>query len=684
MEQQLYQNPLLAMGFPSFSEIDPEHFMPAVNAMIAAGDGLLQNIVTEVPDDANWEYIIDPYLSFLMRFERVLSLSAHIDSVFDNKEWRLEYQKSLEPVADFFVRWSHSCDLYHLFNNYRNHPSFTDQMPERQIYIKNYLRDAELEGVNAKQSVKKKLQKNSQMLARASNSFSNNVLDAEEAWYIDGHHVNFLDGMPDPIIEKLIQDVPDDVFARVPLKGEIVQLVLSSANDRELREQVYRAWVSRASDVGPHAGRFDNTKNITELLKLRLEKAQLLGFNSYAEYTLADMNAKSVDGVIKFLEGLGEKAKHYAEQEKERILRFAEEEMNMTDVKPWDLAYITEKMRQKIYELNEEEVREYFVLEAVINKIIMFTESLYDVKFVRNECVDTYLDDILVFDIYNSKHEVAGSIYMDLYSRPGKRGGAWVNDYQSRSRFTSMATKPIVFLVCNFAKGVEDYQTLLSHSEFVTIMHELGHAMHCIMTKVETYGVSGFSGVPWDLIEWPSQWMENWAWTTELMRDFCNYEDYIKKIPKQMIHSIQASKSFNAGLAVTRQVTFALTDILIHAAEEPLTAEQASAVYSSVLERFSVWPEFPEQRFLHAFSHIFAGGYSSAYYSYLWAEALAADSFISLRELHKDNYTTIGKNFCENVLEVGGMLHVDMAFGNMLKRRVEPDMLLKHLGLREY
>lgn len=681
MAVQQMNNPLLDCGLPNFETIKPKHFMPVINAMITAGDALLENVVTDVSDVSDWEKLVEPYIYYCMRFERILSLGSHLNAVLDEPKWRQEYQKSLQPVADFFSRWSHSEDLYKLFSNVKNNKNFRFLLPEQQVFIEHYVRDLELEGVHLKAADKAKLQGINQQLANLANNFSNNVLDATDAWKHDCKEINALKGMPGTFIEKLTNESPDDVYARVTLKSDVVQAILMHAMDRDLRKRVYEAWSVRASDYDNNAEKYDNSEYVTNILKCRHQAANLLGFNNYAELSLATKDAESVQTVINFLEKLGDMAKKSAEQEKLAIERYASDHLGIKELEPWDIAFVSEQMRQKLHNLSQEEVQQYLPIDHVLDSLLNFAERLYEISFTENNSAALYRDDVILYNVTDATGELIGYIYLDLYSQAGKRGGAWVSDYQAKAKFASEENLPVVFLVCNFTQTNDIDPALLTHSDFVTLLHEFGHAMHCLLTKVSVHGVSGFSGVAWDLVEWPSQWMENWCWSSSILEEFSQHHKEKRVLPDELIESIKATRLFNSGLAITRQVQFALTDILIHSAEKPMTAKKAMALQKSVAARYSVLPQYPKQRFLHSFSHIFAGGYAAGYYSYLWAEAMAADSFISMRELYKDDYELIGKEFVDNVLSVGALLKVDFAFNKLFKRQMNPDVLIKHLGL---
>lgn len=680
MSEIIVENAMLENGLPDFNSIKPEHYLPTVNSIILSGNSLLDHVSSEIVGPGDWESVIEPYLYFCMRFSRVQSIASHLEGVLDSSEWRDVYQQSLQPIAEFSSRWSHSKELYKLFKAFRGSDVFESQSLERKQYVDHFIRDAELDGVDLSDSEKAFLKERAILLAESSNKFANNVLDSTDAWHFDCEDESMLDGVSEVFRKKLIADAPEGVFARISLKSDVVQAILSQAKSRNLREKVFRAWVARASDVGPNAGDFDNTDEISKILKYRHECAKALGFSSHAHLSLEVMDAGSPEEVIDFLEQIGDRAKKNALSEKNKILDFAKENLGMQKVEPWDIGFICEAMRQDLFGFTNEEIRQYFPLDKVLESLLNFAESLYGISFVKNSNSSKYDPWVILYDALSPDGSVVGTIYFDLLSRKGKRGGAWVSAYQSKAEFASEQIKPIIFLVCNFTKSIDTGNALLTHDELVTLFHEFGHAMHCLLTEVKTYGVSGFSGVAWDLVEWPSQWMENWCWLKSFLTEIsCHHINY-QAMSDEMIDGLHASRLFNSGLHVTKQIQYALTDMLIHSSDKALTSNDAYKIHKEILARFSVWPEFQEQRFLHAFSHIFAGGYSAGYYSYLWAEVAASDSFLSLRELHKTD-RLVGKSFKDHVLSVGGLLNVDLAFSKMFGRKMNPDNFLKYLGL---
>ena len=673
-------NFLLLDNALSFNNIKPEQFLPAVEHMIEAGDVLLENTSPTLPEVCSWDKLIEPYLYYLMRFDKILSLASHLESVLDCKVWRQEYQKALPLVSEFFTRWSHNTNLYQLFVNFKNTEYFHELPDEKKLYVENFIRDADLDGVNLPTKQKQKLQDLNTKLSKISHEFSVNILEATDAWHFDFDDDAYLEGLPANIQANIIGKAGDSKH-RISLKSDIVNAVLTYSKVRELREKVYKAWVTRASSIGPHSKDFDNSNNITEILKLRHEIAKILNFPNYAHLSLANKNANSPEQVVNFLEDLGHKAKGMAEAEKVKLLEFASSKLGLDALEPWDIGFVCEAMKQEIFGYSSEQISQYFKLDNVLDGMLRFSEDLYQVRIVKSQVASKYHDDVEVYNIIDCSSQLVGVVYFDLFSRKGKKGGAWVSSYQTRAEFCGSKYHPIVFLVCNFISPSDNEPVLLEHSDVVTLFHEFGHALHCLLTNVKTFGVSGLQGVEWDLVEWPSQWMESWSWSKGILEKLSSHYLYGNNMPYEMVDCLNSMRLFQAGMQITRQVQFALTDMLIHASEKALNLKKAEAIYAEMLAQYSVWPQYPDSRFLHSFAHIFAGGYSAGYYSYLWAEAMSADSFVSLRQEFNDDYCAIGATFRDHVLEVGGMLQLDVAFNKMFGRNMDSDVLLKYLGL---
>lgn len=680
MSIEQVDNPMLCVGMPNFSSISPDMFVSALDSMIMAGESLLANISGDLPSSPCWEESIEPLLHFNMQLNRIIAIASHLESVMGDKNWRKVYMNSLKKITEFSTNWTHSKEIYDLFKSFRENEAFYKLIPERKYLINDYIRDVELEGVNLTKRKQQQLHKINSKLSETSQVFQNNVLDATDSWDQSAKRID-LKGVPQNVLENLEFDEESETF-KVSLKSDVVQAVLGHARLGSLRADVYKAWTSRASEIGPFAKKFDNSKVIEKILHERHEKAKLLGFKTYAHLSLADKDANSPEEVIMFLEHIGDKAKKFALAEKDQLLSFARDELKMKTVNHWDIAYVSERMKEKLFGYSEEEISKYFPVEHVVDLLLKFASDLFGVKFQSTTALDKYHPDVKAFYALDSLGNTIGNLYLDLFARKGKKGGAWVSSFQDRADFVSESHMPGVFLVCNFSPADDYGLGLLTHNDVVTLFHEFGHALHCLLTEVKTYGVSGFSGVAWDLVEWPSQWMETWCWSKRILEDISCNVNTKDSMPLKMVDNLNQARNFQSGMHATRQIQFALLDMLIHSSEAPMSLKDAQAVHAKLASRFSVWPLYEEQRFLHAFSHIFAGGYAAGYYSYLWAEAMAADSFWSMGDQEKLDFKEVGHKFKSNVLSQGAMLRVDSAFKRMFGRPIDPDLLLVHLGLR--
>ena len=679
MVLELTDNPMLDSDLPDFKAINPSLFISALDSMLNAGESLINNTSEELPSNPSWENVIEPYLHFNMVLNKLISIASHLESVLDDKQWREAYVGSIGRITDFSTKLTHNKNIYKLFKAFQNHDIFNKLTPERKHLVDDYIRDVELEGVNLPNSDKASLQKINSEISKAKQQFQNNVLDSTDSWSTPVDRMSLI-GVPLNVVDTLDFDNDQENY-NVVLRSDVVQAVLGHSKERSLREVVYKAWVSRASEIGPGGKKFDNSKLINGILGNRHKTAKILGFPSYSHLSLANKDAESPEKVIMFLESLGEKAKKYALKEKDELLKFAKDELKLDDVKPWDLSFISEQMKKRLLGYSEDEISQYFPVDHVLDCLLSFAAELFGIKFVKTSAISTYSDDAYVYYALDRNGKVLGNIYFDLFSRKGKKCGAWVSSFQDKAEFVSESYNPAVFLVCNFSPADNYESGLLNHDDVVTLFHEFGHAMHCMLTKIKTYGISGFSGVAWDLVEWPSQWMETWCWSKRILDYISSHYRTKEVMPLDMVESMNQARTFQSGMFVTRQVQFALTDMIIHSATSPMKLQDALAVYHQVAERFSVWPVFEGQRFLNSFSHIFAGGYAAGYYSYLWSEAMVADSFWSMGDQNTLNFSEVGENFKNYVLAHGAMLKVEPAFKQMFNRPMNPDMLLVHLGL---
>jgi oligopeptidase A len=508
------------------------------------------------------------------------------------------------------------------------------------------------------------------------------VLDATDAWSEAVTDESKLAGIPESgraVLRTYAEEKRADGWL-VTLKQPSVQAVLSYADDRALRERVYRAYQTRASDQGPNANEFDNSARIENILALRHEAAQLLGFRDAAEESLATKMAPSSDAVLAFLHDLAARAKPVALRELDELRAFARDELGLPDLQAWDVPYAAEKLRERKYALNEEELKPYFALDAVIDGLFAITQRVFGVSLHRRVDVDVWHPDVRYYDLVDESGRVFAGAYVDLYARSGKRGGAWMDVCVNRFRRDGVLQQPVAFLTCNFAPPTATTPSLLTHDDVLTLFHEFGHGLHHLLTEVDLPGVGGINGVEWDAVELPSQFMENFGWLREALDLFARHWQTGEKLPDELFARMQAARHFHAGLFLVRQLEFGLFDFRIHREFDPARGARAMETLSEVRDEVAVIHPPQWQRFPHAFTHIFAGGYGAGYYSYLWAEVLSADAFGKFEEAGVFDRAT-GRAYREAILAVGASRPALESFVAFRGREPTPDALLRSYGL---
>ncbi|HSS06486.1 MAG TPA: M3 family metallopeptidase, partial [Rhodanobacteraceae bacterium] len=512
--------------------------------------------------------------------------------------------------------------------------------------------------------------------------FENAVLDATDAWSETIADASALAGIPESgraVLRAYAEEKDIDGWL-VTLKQPSVQAVLTYADDRALRERVYRAYQTRASDQGPDAGRFDNSARIDQIVALRHEAARLLGFQDSAEESLATKMAPSPDAVFAFLRDLAVRAKPVAERELAELREFAAGELGIATLEPWDVGYASEKLRERKYALSEEELKPYFALDAVIDGLFAITGRVFGVALKRRDDVDVWHPDVRYYDLVDAEGRVFAGAYVDLYARAGKRGGAWMDVCLSRFRHHEQTQMPVAFLTCNFAPPTATTPSLLTHDDVLTLFHEFGHGLHHLLTEVDYPGVAGISGVEWDAVELPSQFMENFGWQREALDLFARHYETGERLPDALFQRMQAARHFHAGLFLVRQLEFALFDFRIHREFDPARGARALEILDEVRREVAVMRPPAWQRFPHAFTHVFAGGYAAGYYSYLWAEVLSADAFDRFEKEGIFN-RDVGAAYRKSILAVGGSRPALESFIEFRGREPKPDALLRSYGL---
>jgi len=675
-------NPLLRDGeLPAFSEIRPEHVVPAVERILhdyrAAIDAL--TAATGTRDFAN---TLLPQEAWEERLGRAWSPVSHLHSVKDSEELRKAYSTALEAITEHSTELGQNRELYAAVDAVARRGDFAGLPRPARTLTEHALRDFRLSGVALEEPARSRFKTIANELSRLATEFEEAVLDASEAWTEHLTDAAALAGIPESgraVLAAYAKEKELDGWL-VTLKQPSVQAVLTYADDRALRERLYTAYSTRASDQGPDAGRFDNSERIEQILALRHEAAQLLGFANAAEESLATKMATSPQKVMDFLDDLVARAKPVAEREIAELRTFAAAELGLADLQPWDTGYAAEKLRERRFQLNEEELKPYFPLPAVIDGLFGICQRVFDIRLQRRDGVDVWHDDVAYYDVFDANGQLIAGAYVDLYARSGKRGGAWMDVCRSRFRDADGLHRPIAYLTCNFAPPTATTPSLLTHDDVLTLFHEFGHGLHHLLTEIDYPGVSGISGVEWDAVELPSQFLENFGWQRETLDLFARHYQTGEALPEALFQRMLAARHFQAGMFLVRQLEFALFDFRLHLDFDPAHGARTIEVLQQVRRDVSVLQPPAWQRFPHSFTHIFAGGYGAGYYSYLWAEVLSADAFARFEAEGVFNRNT-GADFRREVLAVGGSRPALESFVAFRGREPDAEALLHSYGL---
>ena len=677
-------NPLLAdTGLPRFSAIRPEHVEPAVDALLADYRARIDALLaSNAPRDFASVLLLGEELED--RLNRVWAPVSHLHGVADSEELRKVYTAAQEKIVEHASELGQNRELYAAVNAVAGRAETADLPRAAHTLIEHELRDFRLSGVALEEPARTRFREIANELARLATEFEEAVLDATDAWSEPIASEAGLAGIPESgraVLHAYAQEKGVDGWL-VTLKQPSVQVVLTYADDRALRERVYRAYQTRASDQGPNAGEFDNSARIEQILALRHEAAQLLGFRDAAEESLSTKMAPSPDAVLAFLDDLAARARPVAQRELDELRAFAADELGLPDLQPWDVGYASEKLREKKYALNEEELKPYFAADAVIAGLFAITERVFGIALRQREDVDTWHPDVRYYDLVDADGRVFAGAYLDLYARSGKRGGAWMD--VCTNRFARDGGRdvqaPVAFLTCNFAPATATTPSLLTHDDVLTLFHEFGHGLHHLLTEVDYPGVAGINGVEWDAVELPSQFMENFGWQREALDLFARHWQTGERLPDDLFARMQAARHFHAGLFLVRQLEFGLFDFRLHREYDPARGARALAILDEVRDEVAVIKPPAWQRFPHAFTHIFAGGYGAGYYSYLWAEVLSADAFERFEQAGVFDRAT-GEAYRQAILAVGGSRPALESFVEFRGREPRIDALLRHSGM---
>ncbi len=675
-------NPLLeAQGLPRFTAIEANHVQPAVEAVLADNRKAIAEITAESAP-ATWHNLVAPLERLEDRLEKTWSPVSHLNAVMNSEALREAYNACLSALSAYHTEMGQNTSLYEAFRALADSKAY-DQLEQAQRQtVDNALRDFKLAGVALEAHEKKRYAQIAARLAELSSKFQENLLDATDAWHRDTQDKAELAGIPESALGVMQQNARQSGVEgwRVSLDMPVVQAVLAYAENRALRHEVYEAFTTRASDTGPNAGRWDNHPIMAEILDLRQEKAQLLGFANYADLSLAPKMADSPAQVIRFLEDLAARARPVAEQEHAELEAFARDMDGLERLEAWDVGYYSEQLRRQQFELSPEDLRPYFQAERVMDGMFAVVERLFGIQISQRDDIDTWHPDVRFYEIYDANGALRGQFYTDLYARSHKRGGAWMATYRGRLQHEGELQTPVAFLTCNFTPPVDGKPALITHDEVITLFHEFGHGLHHMLTQVETASVAGINGVAWDAVELPSQFLENWCWEREALDLFARHHETGEPIPNDLFTRMTAARHFHAAMQMVRQLEFSLFDLRLHVEHDRSAGEQIFALLESVRNQVAVVQPPAFNRFPNSFAHIFAGGYAAGYYSYKWAEVLSADAFARFTEEGIFNPVT-GRAFMEHILEKGGSEDAAKLFREFRGREPSIEPLLKASGL---
>nr|WP_299246112.1 oligopeptidase A [uncultured Halomonas sp.] len=677
-------NPLLEHHtLPPFGEIQPDHVVPAIEQILDENRGAIDRLAEKATHSPSWSTLAAPLEELNDRLSQAWSPVSHLNGTMNTPALRDAYQTCLAMLSDYGTWLGQHEGLFRAYQALKDSPAYGDLDHAQRRSVDNTLRDFHLAGVDLPAEKKRRYGEIQAKLSELTNSFSNNVLDATQAWYKDVSDAAKLDGLPQSALDTLKANAEAKNLEgyRITLDFPSFFPVLTYANDRELRREVYTAFATRASDQGPNAGEYDNAGNIEQILALRHELAQLLGFDTYADYSLATKMAESPSQVLEFLDDLAQRAHPQAQEEFNELKAYAKETLGLEDLEPWDIGYASEKLRESRYAISQEQLRPYFPAPKVIDGLFKVTERLYGVQFVEDENAPRYHPDVRFFEIRESNVPIAG-FYLDLYAREGKRGGAWMDECRvRRQREDGSLQLPVTYLTCNFTRPVGDKPALLTHDEVTTLFHEFGHGLHHMLTQQSVADVSGINGVAWDAVELPSQFMENFCWEREGLDLIASHFETGERLPDELLGKLQAARNFQSAMGMLRQIEFSLFDFRLHHELKEPTASDVQALLDSVRDKLSVVPRADFNRFQTSFSHIFAGGYAAGYYSYKWAEVLSADAYSAFEEAGVFDEET-GTRFRQEILEQGGSRDAAELFRAFRGRDPSIDPLLRHSGIR--
>jgi len=677
-------NPLLDFsGLPRFAEFKPEFVTPAIDRLLADARPAVAR--AEAPDTpADWDAFVAPLDDANEKLGRAWGVVSHLHSVMDSPELREVYNANLPKITVYYAELGQNEALFAKFKALKAGPGYATLSAARKKIVENELRDFRLGGAELPDDRKARFMQLQEELAQISAKFEENLLDATNDYHLIIDEPSELAGIPDDVLAmmKAAAEADGETGWKITLQMPSYLPVMQYADSRELRQILYRAYVTRAAEFGKPE--LDNTPLIAQILKLRREAAGLLGFRSYAEVSLEAKMADTPAEVLKFLDELAVRARPYAEKDFDELKAFARDELGYDALEAWDNAYVSEKLRVARYSFSDQEVKQYFPEPRVLAGLFKLIETLYGLH-IREDQAPVWHPDVKFYTLTDHAGQRVGQFYLDLYARASKRGGAWMDDVITRRRKPDGVQTPVAYLNCNFSAPVGDRPALFTHDEVITLFHETGHGLHHLLTQIEELGVSGINGVEWDAVELPSQFMENFCWEWDVLKHMTAHVDTGATLPKDLFDKMLAAKNFQAGLQTLRQIEFASFDMRLHDDFDPNGGRTAMDLLNDIRRQVAVIVPPAYNRFPNNFSHIFAGGYAAGYYSYKWAEVLSADAY-ALFEDEAEGYggvlnPEVGHRFWSEILAQGGARPALESFKAFRGREPTIDALLRHNGM---
>jgi oligopeptidase A len=672
-------NPLLNFsGLPCFTDIKPEHVAPAIEKLLAKNHALVEKLLVDTTPPT-WQNFVAPMEDANERVSRAWGPVGHLNAVVNSPELREVYNATLPKITAYYAELGQNLALFEKFKALRNSPEFEGLSAARKKIIENELRDFRLGGAELPDGKKKRYLAIQERQSELSAKFSDNILDATNDYTLLITDKNELSGLPDDVLQAAQEaaTAAEKTGWFFNLKAPSYMPVMQFADNRKLRDTMYRAYCTRASEFGK--AEQDNTPLMSEIVALRGEEARLLGFANYGELSLATKMADTPDQVVKFLRELAHRARPFAEKDLVELREFAHAKLGLNELHSWDIAYASEKLREQRYAFSEQEVKQYFPEDAVLEGLFKLIGTLYGLQ-IKPSSAPVWHEDAHFYEVRTQQNRLVGQFYLDLYARNTKRGGAWMDVVIDRRRMSAGIQTPVTYLTCNFSAPVGGRPAVFTHDEVITLFHECGHGLHHLLTEGEDIGVSGLNGVEWDAVELPSQFMENYCWEWDVLQDMTRQVDTGEKLPRALFDKMIAAKNFQSGLGMLRQIEFSLFDMLMHSNFEAGGNKSILQLLDEVRAEVALLipPEF--NRFANSFSHIFSGGYAAGYYSYKWAEVLSADAYSLFEEQGVLN-PDVGARFRAEILAMGGARDFMESFAAFRGREPSIDALLRHNGL---